>query len=207
MVRLITMLLLCVCTALSAQSQYEQGMKKAFGLWDEGKSAEASSLFERIASAEKNNWLPEYYVALVNTTEAFRLKDKEKVNALLTKAQAAQDKAAVLAPDNAEVLVMQAMIYTAYIASDPMTNGMKLSGMVNELYAKAQAIAPNNPRVVFGKAEFSIGSARYFGQDTKPMCADIERAVGLFAAFKPESAFHPKWGLERAQQALAECKK
>jgi hypothetical protein len=34
-------------------------------------------LFERIAAAEPSKWLPNYYVALVNTT-AFWNKDKEK---------------------------------------------------------------------------------------------------------------------------------
>jgi len=54
-------------------------------------NAEASDLFERIASAEKSNWLPNYYVALVNTTTAFGTKDKDKVNLLLSKAQKALD--------------------------------------------------------------------------------------------------------------------
>jgi hypothetical protein len=49
------------------------------------KSTEASDLFERIAAAEPK-WLPNYYVALVNTTAAFGTKDKEKL-LLLTKAQ------------------------------------------------------------------------------------------------------------------------
>ncbi|MGQ2985153.1 MAG: hypothetical protein ACT6R1_16860, partial [Flavobacterium sp.] len=84
---------------------------------------------------------------------------------------------------------------------------MKLSGTVNEIYSKAMKIAPDNPRVVFNKAEFEIGGARYFGKDIKPMCAEIERAVTLFANFKPETPFHPNWGKERAEQALAECKK
>ncbi len=207
MIRLITMFVLLVCSTLSAQSQYETGMQKALDMWGEGKPTEAAALFERIGSAEKNNWLPSYYVALVNTVEAFQPKNKEKVPALLAKAQEAQDKAMMIAPDNAELLVIQAMIHTAWIVYDPMTNGMKLSGKVNELYAEAIKIAPDNPRVVFSKADFEIGSARYFGNDTAPMCAEIERSVELFATFKPETPFHPTWGLDRATQQLEQCKK
>lgn len=207
MVRVITALVLLVCTSLSAQSKFETGMQKAFALWGENKSTEAAAMFERIAAAEKTNWLPYYYVALVNVTDAFQTQDKDKIAALLAKAQEATDNAMDLSPDNAELLVMQAMIHTAWIVADPMTNGMKLSGTVNEIYAKAMKIAPDNPRVVFHKAEFEIGGARYFGKDIKPMCAEIERAVTLFANFKPETQFHPNWGKERAEQALAECKK
>ena len=72
MAKLITAFTLFIITFISAQGQqsvtpatpglYEQGMGKAFGLWKENKSTEASDLFERIAAAEPNNWLPNYYV-------------------------------------------------------------------------------------------------------------------------------------------------
>ena len=188
------------------RSQFEQGMGKAFQLWGEGKNTEASALFERIAAADKASWLPNYYVALINTTTAFGTKDKEQVDLLLTKAQNALDVELLKMPNNPELMVMQAMIHTGWIAFDPMTYGQKLSPIVMELYTKAQAIAPENPRVVFGKAEFEIGGAQFWGKDTKPMCAQIEKAIGLFATFKPETPFSPKWGLERAEAALKNCK-
>nr|WP_314896027.1 hypothetical protein [uncultured Flavobacterium sp.] len=206
MTKVITAIALFVCSLLSAQGQFEQGMGKAFGLWAAGKNTEASDLFERIAGAEKTNWLPNYYVALVNTTTAFRTKDKDQMNLLLSKAQNSLDTEMDKNPSNAELLVMQAMIHTAWIAFDPMTNGQKLSGKVMELYGKAEDIAPENPRVVFGKAEFEIGAAQFWGTDTKPICAQIEKAIGLFATFKPETPFSPKWGLDRATEALKNCK-
>lgn len=200
--------MLLVTSLSNAQGQFEQGMQKAFQLWGEGKPAEASAMFERIASAEKNSWLPNYYVALVNTTTAFQsLGDKEKVAPLLDKAQEALDIEFIKYPENPEILVMQAMIYTAWVAYDPMTNAMKYSPKVMEMYAKAGKIAPENPRVIFGQAEFEIGGARYFGQDTSAMCAQIDKAIGLFATFKPETAFHPNWGLDRALEAQKECNK
>jgi hypothetical protein len=207
MTKIIITIVLLVTSQLFSQGQFEQGMGKAFSLWGEGKNTEASAMFERIASAEKDNWLPNYYVALVSTTTAFATKDKDQVNALLTKAQSALDVEMNKYPNNAELLVMQAMIHTAWIAFDPMTNGMKLSGKVMEIYAKAEQIEPNNPRVVFSKAEFEMGSARFFGTDTKPICAQIEKSIELFATFKPQTVFHPKWGLERAQEAAKDCKK
>ena len=83
---------------------------------------------------------------------------------------------------------------------------MKYSAKVTELYAKAYTIAPNNPRVVFGKAEWNMGSARFFGQDTAPFCADIEKSIELFANFKPETPFSPNWGKDRAENTLESCK-
>lgn len=209
MTRIITSLVFFICGLAFAQAptQYEQGMGKALGLWKEGKATEATAIFERIASVEKANWLPNYYVALVNTIEVFKSQDKSKAPAYLDKAQVALDDATAISPNNPELMVVQALIYTAWIVQDPMTNGMKYSGKAMEQYYKAQAIAPENPRVVFSKAEFEIGGAKYWGKDTKPMCAEIERSLVLFAKFKPETAFHPSWGLDRAKEVLATCGK
>ena len=207
MTKIIVAIVFFITSLVSAQGQFEQGMGKAFQLWGEGKNTEASAMFERIAAAEKNTWLPNYYVALVNTTTAFGTKDKEQISLLLDKAQNALDVELIKTPNNPELLVMQAMIHTAWIVYDPMTNGQKLSGTVMELYGKAEAIAPENPRVIVGKAEFEIGGAKFWGKDTKPMCAQIEKAIGLFATFKPETPFSPKWGLERALEAQKGCNK
>lgn len=206
MKKVILVLVILVSGLSQAQGQFEQGMGKAFGLWKEGKDTEASDMFERIAGAEKNSWLPNYYVALVNTSASFGNKDKDKVNALLTKAQSALDLEMEKNPNNAELLVMQAMIYTGWVAFDPMTNGMKYSAKVMEMYGKAQAIAPENPRVVFGKAEYEIGGAKWTGADVKVLCKEVDRSIELFAKFKPETPFSPKWGLDRALEAQKNCK-
>ncbi len=195
-----------VASIVSAQTQFDQGMQKALQTWKGGNSNEALVQFEKIASVEKANWLPNYYIALINTTQAFGEQDKTKMLSLIESAQKAQDFCNDLAMDNPEVLVMQAMIHTASIVYDPMTNGQKLSGDVMYILNKAYKIAPENPRVVFQKASFEIGMAQYFGQDTKPMCAQIEKSIELFATFKPETAFHPSWGLDRAQEAVKGCK-
>ena len=206
MTKLITIIAMFVASIVSAQTQFDQGMKKALQTWKNGNSKEALVQFEKIASVEKTNWLPNYYIALINTTQAFGEQDKTKMLSLIESAQKAQDFCNDLAMDNPEVLVMQAMIHTASIVYDPMTNGQKLSGDVMYILNKAYKIAPENPRVVFQKASFEIGMAQYFGQDTKPMCAQIEKSIELFATFKPETAFHPSWGLDRAQEAVKACK-
>lgn len=194
-----------VSNIISAQGNYDQGMTKALELWKEGKATEASALFERIASAEKDNWLPNYYVALVNTTSAFRTKDGKELEGLLGKAQKALDSELNKGAENAELLVLQAMIHTARIAFDPMNKGATLSGTVLQLYNEAEAISPNNPRVVLSKAQFEMGSAKFFNSDTTPICLRIEKSIVLFDNFKPESPFYPNWGKEQAEKVLKGC--
>ena len=206
MTKIITAFTLFVCSLLAAQTPYEQGMGKAMQLWGEGKNTEAVATFERIASVEKTNWLPNYYVSFIITLEAFGTKDKDKLSALLTKSQDALDNATLISPNNPELMVLQSLLFTAWIVADPMTNGMKYSGLAMEQYDKAMILAPNNPRVVYSKAEFEIGAAQYWGTDTKPMCEALAKSIELFANFKPETPFSPKWGLDRAQEALKNCK-
>lgn len=207
MEKVILILMLTLSKCIFAQGNYEEGMSKAFQLWDDGKANEASAHFERIAAAEKENWLPNYYVALVNTTEAFKTKDSEQVNALLTKAQSALDKEMDKDSNNVELLIMQAMIHSAWIAFDPITNGQKLSGKVMQLYAQAEVISPDNPRVLLSKAQFELGSARFFGTDIQPICDRIENSITLFDNFKPETPFHPSWGKKQAEEVMKSCRK
>ena len=197
---------LLICAFGNAQDQYTKSMQKAFQLWGENKTTEAVNLFERIAMAEPNNWLPLYYAAQVNTVTSFGETNTEKLTLQLGKAQEFLNLAKVISPDNSELMVQQAMIYTAWVAHDGATYGATLSGKVAALYEKALVLEPENPRVVFSKAEWDMGTARYFGQDTAPYCKDIERSMELFANFKPETTYHPNWGKERAESVLENCK-
>lgn len=198
---------LLISTLTTAQANYEKGMQKAFELWGQNNATEAANMFERIASAEPDNWLPAYWAAQINIITSFGEPDKDKLTAKLKKGQDLLNDATAVSKNNPEIMVLQAMLHTAWIASDGANYGMTLSPKVIELYAKAEAIAPNNPRVIASKAEWNIGSAQYFGQDTAPFCKDLEHALELFAKFKPESQFHPKWGKERIVQLLESCKK
>ena len=202
--KLIIILVLSVTQLVISQTRYDKGMQKAFSLW-ESNPHEAANLFERIASAELDNWLPLYYAAQINILQSFGLQDEEKLSAQLNKAQDLLNEAQAISKDNPEIIVLQALLHTAWVAYDGATYGMTLSGKVASLYAQAEQIAPDNPRVILNKAEWGMGSARYFGQDTKPFCKDVERALELFANFKPESPYHPKWGKERAEQILESC--
>lgn len=206
MKKTITITLLLIATLATAQDRYTKGMQKGFELWIAGNNGEASNLFERIAMAEPDKWLPYYYVATVNTFAAFGQLDKEQHAQQLEKAQEAIDIAKAISPNNAEIMVIQAMIHTAWVVSDGAAYGMTLSPKVTALYAKAMLIDSENPRVVFSKTEWGMGSAKYFKQDLTPFCKEIERSLELFNNFKPESDLHPNWGKERAVEVAATCK-
>ena len=145
-----TFIFLIIALVSSAQSLFEKEMSNGLALWKAGKNTEAVAQFERLAATNKNNWLPGYYVSLIYTLEAFEEEDKTKMKTF-RKGQKAQDEISQIAPDNPEIIVVQAMIYTAWIVYDPMTNGRLYYTDVMKIYEKAATIAPNNPRVVLTK--------------------------------------------------------
>jgi len=186
-----------------SQSKYEQGMRKASELWQNNQPWEAANLYERIAKAEPDNWLPSYYIAQINVLLSFSEKDEVKLTAQLNKARDILNDAKAISKDNPEILVIEAQMLTAWVVFDGQTYGMIYSPKIVQLYEKAYAIAPDNPRVVMGKAEWGMGSAKFFGQPLTPFCKDIEKAIGLFATFKPESEFHPNGGLDHAKDVMS----
>jgi tetratricopeptide (TPR) repeat protein len=203
---IIIIALLVITGITQAQTNFKKGMTKAFELWQADKTDEAENLFERIAKAEKTEWLPHYYIAQINSLKSWNVKDEAILKAQLDKAQEHLDIAMAKSEDNVELIIMQAQIFTNWVAFDGMTYGMKYAAKIAELYAKAIELAPTNPRAVFCKSDWAMGSAKYFGQDTAPFCKDIEASIALFDTFKPESEFHPNWGKERAEQVAASCK-
>lgn len=194
-----------IATGISAQTKYQKGMQKAFELWGKGKMTEASQLFERVSKAEPTKWMPAYYAATVEILGSFGMKDEAKLTAKLKKAQAFLDVAKSNSENNPEIIITQALLNLGYIAFDGQKYGMTLSGKTSQLYAKALAIAPNNPRVILGNAEWNMGSAKFFGKSTKPYCNEIKRAIELGKKEIIEIEFYPRFMLERAEGVLKQC--
>lgn len=192
---------------VTSQSNYEKGMQQAFAFWEQGKTTEASQLFERIAAAEKENWLPPFYAATIEILGSFGIKDETILNAKLTKAQSLLDNATAVSENNPEILITQALLNTAFIAFDGQRYGMTMSGKNSQLYAKALQIAPKNPRVILGNAEWNMGAAQFFGQSTKPYCDEIKRAIELGKEEKIEIPFYPQFQVQRAEEVLKKCEK
>jgi tetratricopeptide (TPR) repeat protein len=202
----ITFLIVILFTGImTAQTKYQDGMKKAFSLWENEETTKASQLFERISKAEPENWLPPYYAATIEIIESFGIKEEAVLKVKLTKAQEFLDLAKSNSENNPEIIITQALLNLGYIAFDGQKYGMTLSEKTSQLYAKALAIAPGNPRVILGNAEWNMGSARFFGKPTTPYCNEIKRAIELGKKEKIDQEFYPKFMIPRAEQVLKQC--
>lgn len=207
MKNIITIIILFVSFIGTSQTQYQKGMQKALDLWTSEKPSEAINLFERISNAEPNEWLPPFYVSYVLVIESFKEKDKTTLKAQMERAMNYLNDAKAISKNEIELLLLDALWHTVWVAQDGATYGMMYSGKISELYQQALKMDPNNPRVILNKAAWDIGGAKFFGQSTKPFCNEIKRAIELFPKVTPAGEFYPKGGLERAKGLLEEnCK-
>ena len=81
--------------------------------------------FERIATAEKNQWLPFYYAAYCQVNFGFMQQDKSKSDGIADKATALISKADSLMQKNSEISCIKSMIASCHKMVNPMQRYMQ----------------------------------------------------------------------------------
>lgn len=183
-----------------AQTPYQKAMNDAFAVWKSGNNEEAMAKMERIASVEKDNWVPKYYQALIATMASFQAKDLNTKNALLKVANDLIPKDGE--KSNAEWHILKATVLSSELTIDPMNNATRLSPQIIANYEKAKAMEPNNPRAISGLATFQIRSKKYMGGNTEQEYKDLQKALSLFDTQKSDVLFYPSWGKDQAAAFL-----
>lgn len=193
-----------------AQSaQYQTAMSKQIAQLDDPanrapeKMQEIANTFERIAAAEKTQWLPYYYAAYCYVMNALSEKDKSKVDAIDDKAQAAIEKAESLSPKNDEIYCVKSLVATARIGVDPMTRGMQYGAEAATLLSEAGQINKDNPRVDLLQGQSLYYTPEQFGGSKEKAKEKFELALKKFATFKPASEIAPNWGEAYTKQLLS----
>lgn len=165
-----------------------------------------SNSFERIATAEKKEWLPFYYAALCQVNYGFMQKDPSGLDPIADKAEALVNKADSLSPNNSELSTLRAMIATERMIVNPMQRYMQYGPAVDKNIEKARIEDPTNPRPDWFKGENLKNTPEQFGGGCAAAMVHLKAAKEKFATFKPASPLHPNWGLQRTDVLLSECK-
>lgn len=199
--------LLSVLT-LNAQTKYESAMQNGFAKLKETKGADdlqaLGAYYERIAEAEKTQWLPYYYAARHYTISAFMnpAADKDKV---ASKVSELINKAETIEPANAEIYCLKQQVAVMQLLVDPMSRWQTFGAQASEAIAKAKQIDPSNPRPYLLEGQYLMNVPEAFGGGKAVAKKLFEKSLELFSGFKPSSALHPNWGKEQAEQLLAAC--
>jgi hypothetical protein len=194
-----------------AQSEkYTNAMKKNIAdletAMEKNMLPDLANSFERIADAEKTQWLPYYYAAYCNVMLAFVEQDKSKTDGIADKAEQLLKKAEELAGgENSETCVIKSMIATAHMMVDPQARFMQYGQASAMQLTKSKSLDPTNPRPVYLEAQSKFHTPEQFGggkAQAKPLFA---KALEMYDQFKPASELHPVWGKGAAAYFLAQC--
>lgn len=194
-----------ICTPLVAQVDYETTMQQSLDFMEQGEMQAAQGIFERIAMAETDKWVPLYHATNILIGRSFETTDKDERGVILDKAKELLAEAHERSPRNAELLSLEGLLYTSYVSSDPQTYGMIYAPKISALHERAMAADAENPRVIINALEWEIGSARFFGRDIQPICEQVEAVIPQFDTYESDVAFAPTHGLEKAERILADC--
>lgn len=212
MKKIITLSIATICFAIISFSQNEKfmaAMGSTLGQYGSAKTAEelttVAAKFERIGDAEKTQWLPYYYAALIKARMSMEGMggDKDKV---ADEAATLINKASEIDKNNSEIYCIKTMIAQAKMMVDPMTRWMKYGAEANENIEAAKKADATNPRPYFLQSIALKNTPEQFGggcASAKPLA---EKAAKLYTEFKAASPLHPTWGKESVDDILKDCK-
>ena len=206
-----TMLLL-IAVIVSAQSEkYIAAIKKNLAAMDSSFKNPADLLtlsnnFERIAAAEKTQWLPYYYAAFCQVNYGFMVKDKDKADGFADKATALIAKADSLSPNNSEISCIKSMIASCHMLVNPQQRWQEYGPASSSNIEDAMHQDPANPRPYFLKGQGLVYTPEQFGGGCKTAKPVLETAMGKYSGFKPASDINPDWGKPQVENLLNGCK-
>ena len=165
-----------------------------------------ANTFERIATAEKNQWLAYYYAALCQINYTYVEPDKSKIDAIADKATMLINKADSLMPNNSEISCIKSMIASAHMLVNPMQRFMEYGPEVSAHLESASQQDPNNPRPEYLKGQGLKYTPEQFGGGCGTAKPVLQSSLDKYTKFKPASDIHPSWGQKRVEQLISECK-
>jgi hypothetical protein len=196
--------------AFSNDEKYRQTMLKNIETVYKAETVEelqaTVNTFERIASAEKTKWEPQYYAAFGYIMMATREKDGAKKDIHLDQALIAIEKAKAIVPAESELIALEGFVHMIRVSVDPATRGPRFAGLAMQTFGKAIELNPENPRALALLAQMQYGTAQFFGSSTAEACSTGKKAVEKFDTFKSDNPLAPVWGRRMADGFVTQCK-
>ncbi len=188
---------------------YQQAMEESIASLNQASDSEQLSAvanrFERIARAEKDEWLPWYYAAYATLNQAIEADEASQKDQLLDEAQQYLDEATAVEAEESELVALQGYVHTIRVTVDPANRGAQLAPLATQTLVRAVKMNPDNPRALFLLGQMQYGTAQFFGADTAEACQLIQQAVAKYESVRPKDALMPAWGQENAQRMGAQC--
>jgi hypothetical protein len=206
---------LCMFTAVAAAAQNEKFIGAMQSRMEAYKTAKTpqdfldiSNAFERIAEAEKNQWLAFYYAAHAQVLHGYMLAQTNAaaLDPIADKAEQLINKAEALEQNNSEITCVKSMIAQLRMMVNPMQRYMQYGALATELLEKAKQQDPTNPRPYALQSQSLFYTPAQFGGGCTTAKPIAEQGMKLQEAFKPQTELHPRWGKQQFEMVLNGCK-
>jgi len=196
--------------AFAQSERYAGAMQKNLETFSAAKSPaemhDLSNAFERIADAEKTQWLPYYYAAMTEVLNGFMATDKSGADVIADRAELLINKADALEPKNSEISCIKSMIASLRMMVDPMQRWQQYGALSSQLLEEAKKQDPTNPRPFALQAQNLFYTPAQFGGGCTTAKPVAEEGVKLMNTFQAKSPLHPNWGKTQFDMVLGQCK-
>lgn len=209
--------LLILGAGIQAQSdKYLSAMKEKVAVMEQTNSFEGwqqlANGFERIAEAEKKQWLPYYYASLCRVMSGYMLGNgqvggfADKSDPEADKAEELLAKAVALHGEDSETWCIRKMIATLRMSADPMNRFQTMGPKAAEALEMAKKLDPSNPRIYLLEGQDRFFTPEQFGGSKAEAKKLFEECLLKFDAFRPATAIDPQWGRSQANYFLTQFK-
>jgi tetratricopeptide (TPR) repeat protein len=195
-----------VIASMAQSEKYVKAMESKVALLDSSRTAEnfkeLANGFERIAEAEKTQWMPYYYAAYCQVMAGtFSMPqdgsfgDNSSISdPYADKAEQLINKADELSKENSEIYCVKKMVFGLRMMGNPMSRYMTEGAKASEALEKAKALNSNNPRIYILEGQDKFYTPEQFGGSKEEAKKLFEKANGIFMVSKPGSSIEPQWG-------------
>lgn len=211
MKKLLTLIVAMIAmNAFAQKSKFELALKSNVDMMDTATTVETwqtiTNNVERMAAAEKKEWLAQYYAGYANLLLGLRQADNQSKDSYYDRALSYVDKADSLQPDNSEIYALRGFALSMKIGVDPMNRGMTLGPQSGIYISKAKELDPTNPRPWMLQGQSAMYTPEQYGGGKAKALPLLETAVEKYKNFKLENPVMPHWGEKRTKDVLEQCK-
>lgn len=197
-------------TASAQNEKFTAAMQSKLEAYQTAKSPQdfldLSNAFERIAEAEKTQWLAYYYAAHAQIIYGYMQKDMSGADPIADKAEQLINKADALEKNNSEISCIKSMIAGLRMQVNPMQRWQQYGALSGQLIEEAKQQDPSNPRPYALQAQNLFYTPAQFGGGCSTAKPFAEQGSKLLVEFKPKSLMHPSWGKREFDLVMNGCK-
>ncbi|MFI5372855.1 MAG: tetratricopeptide repeat protein [Candidatus Eisenbacteria bacterium] len=206
-------LLLCVAppahaTDLAAFAAARDSLERGVNLGRADLVLGARGAFESLAAAEPDSVVLEYWVAVCDwraTPLAMRGANPKVPRSICEHGLAVTGRVLAKNPRDAATLALEAGLLGLSLSFQDASAAMTVGPRMIALYARARALAPDDPRVAFLDALNTLHMPEFYGGGARKALPRFEEAIARFDHDTAAGPLAPVWGRDDALLWAGQC--